>query len=369
MTIRVALDVTPQLLPRTGVGVFTDEVLHRLAALDEVELSVFAISWEGRERLPGLMPPGATVARRPMAARPPRVAWSRVDWPPIEWWTGPIDVVHGPNFVVPPARHGAEVVTVHDLTPLNHPEMCTDDVLAFPNLVRRAVGRGATVHAVSAWVADEVVELLDVPPDQVVTIPNGLTPLPAADPSKGRDLAGGDRYLVAVGTVEPRKDYPSLVRAFDRVASVDPDVRLVIAGQRGWGAEELDEAVAAASFRDRIVRTGWVDDVGRAALVRGATALVYPSRYEGFGLPPLEAMSVGTPVVCTAAGALPDTVGDGALIVPPSDPELLAQAIEEVLAGGETVERLVERGRARASGFSWDQTIDALVTLYQKLAS
>ncbi len=174
-----------------------------------------------------------------------------------------------------------------------------------------------------------------MPVERIVVIPNGVRVPPEAGPGTdavaGRQLAGADRYLLAVGTVEPRKDLPLLVDAFDLLesgSSGEPGLRLVIAGPDGWGADALTSAIARSPVRDRIVRLGWVSDDQRVALLRGAAAMVFPSVYEGFGLPPLDAMATGTPVVATAAGAVPEVVGDAAVLVPPGDADALAEAIQ-----------------------------------------
>lgn len=174
---------------------------------------------------------------------------------------------------------------------------------------------------------------------------------------------------MAIGTIEPRKDYPLLVRSFDAVAAVHPDVALVIVGGAGWGAEAFAEALATSAAKDRIVRPGYLDDAGLSATLSGAAVLAYPSLYEGFGLPPLQAMAAGVPVVATAAGAVPEVVGDGAWLVPSGDGDALAARLVESLDGGEAVDALVARGRARATDFSWERCADGLVGLYRDAAA
>jgi glycosyltransferase involved in cell wall biosynthesis len=303
-----------------------------------------------------------------MAAQPLRRTWRRFDWPPVSWWTGTVDVVHGPNFVVPPGGGAAELVTVHDLTCIRYPELCTDDVLQYPGLLRRALARGAHVHAVSRFVGDEVVELLGADRERVHVVPNGVSDVGGGVASAGRSMAGSDRYVLALGTVEPRKDLPTLVAAFDAVAADDPDLRLVVAGPDGWGADALAAAVARAGHRDRIVRVGWVDDVARADLLAGATVFAYPSLYEGFGLPPLEAMAAGVPVVATRAGALPEVVGDAATLVEVGDVDALAEAIGTMAS--EPVEARaarLQKGQEVAARYTWDAAATALVGVYRSL--
>ncbi|MBM3683041.1 MAG: glycosyltransferase family 4 protein [Actinobacteria bacterium] len=333
----------------------------------------YAASWRGRHDLPARLPVGTRAVGRPMAARPLRELWRRLDAPPVQCWTGPVEVVHGTNYVVPPARRAGRVVTVHDLTPVRFPELATRDTLQYPDLVRRAVARGALVHTDSSFVAEEVRDWLGVAEDRVVPVLLGLAPQQVGDPAAGRRRlfgeAGSDRrYLLAVGTVEPRKDLPGLVAAFDAIASTVDDLHLVIAGPDGWGADALDRAIAASPAAARIHRLGWVDDAVRADLLAGATAVAYPSRYEGFGFVPLEAMAAGVPVVCTDAGSLPEVVADAALTVPVGDVGALADAIL-LLSTDETRRAdLVGRGRHRAAGFSWDRCAAGLVALYRRAA-
>jgi len=364
--LRLAIDGTPLLDTRTGVGTFIAETLDHLARRTDLDVVAYGWPWGGRQALQAVVPPRVRVARLPMAGPPMRAAWKHLGFPPIELWTGRVDVVHGPNFVVPPSR-AAELVTVHDLTVVRFPQFCTQDTLEFPGLLRRALDRGAWVHTVSSFVAGEVVGLLGADPDRVVTVPNGVVAVPEADPALGHTIAGAERYVLALGTVEPRKDLPTLVSAFDALAADEPGLRLVIAGPDGWGAGGLTGAIERATHHDRIVRLGWVSDGHRAALLRGATVLAYPSIYEGFGLPPLEAMSVGTPVVSTRAGAIPEVVGDAALLVEPGDADALAGALARVLDDTATADGLRARGRSRVACYSWARTADELAAIYRRL--
>lgn len=366
---RVAVDAVALLDTRTGVGRFVEEVVFRLARRPDIKLTAFGYWPRARTRLRAVLPPGVGVSPFPMIGPPLRFLWRRGRIPPVECWAGRVDVVHGPNFLAPPAWRAGELITIHDLTIVRYPELCTSDTLQFPALIRRAIRRGAWIHTVSRFVAAEVVDLLGADPDRVVAIPNGVTPVPEVDAALGRRLAGGDRYILALGTVEPRKNLPGLVEAFELVAAELPDVRLVIAGPDGWGTAALDEAIGQALHRERIVRLGWVSETERAALLRGAAVLAYPSVYEGFGLPPLEAMSVGTPVVTTRTGGITEVVGDAASCVEPRDIDALAGALASVLTDDQLARSLRDRGKARAAQFSWDETADQLARLYHRVAA
>lgn len=352
MSISVAVDATPLLRTPTGVGAFVAGAVDALAARGDLVLHTYELSFRSRGWR-GVLP--ARVLLR---------SWERVDYPPAEWWTGAVDVVHGTNFVVPPTRSAGRVVTVHDLTPVRFPELASPTTRRFPALVRRAVQRGALVHTPSSFVATEVVDLLGADPDRVVAVHHGVPPVaPAATPP---DVPRP--YVLALGTVEPRKDLPSLVRAFDALAAVHRDLHLVVAGPDGWGADALAAAVDGAHHRARIHRLPWVDDAERAALLRHAAAFAYPSRYEGFGFPPLEAMAVDVPVVTTTAGALPEVVGDGAVLVPPGDVDALADGLARVLTDDDVRTAVVARGRRRVEAFSWDRCAAGLADLYRGAA-
>ena len=240
---------------------------------------------------------------------------------------------------------------------------------AYPRLLERAVERGAAVHTPSAFVADEVIDTTGIDPARVHVIHNGFAAGDLGNPNRGRDLAGGE-FVLAIGTVEPRKDLPTLVTSMPAVWAELPDIRLVIVGGDGWGSEALDRAVSGLSpaQRRRVVRLGYVSDRDRADLLSGARCLAFPSLYEGFGLPPLEAMARSTPVVTTTAGALPEICGDAARFVPPSDPTELGAAIVEVSTNEHVRAQLVDTGLRRSSEFSWVATTRQMVALYHRLA-
>lgn len=367
--LRLAVDATALLGHQTGIGVYVRNLLDRLGGRRDLDVRAFAVSLRGRTELPTRVPAGVTVVRRGVPARLVRQLWLRADHPDVRVLAGAVDVVHGPNYVVPPGGPAAEVVTISDLSAIHFPQMCSPDVLQWPPLLRRALRRGAWVHTISHAVADEVRALHPEAADRIVAVPLAVDrpppPLPATSSSRGRHLAGGDRYVLSLGTAEPRKDLPGLVGAFDAIADDDAEVRLVLAGPDGTGAGELDAAIGRSRYRDRIVRVGWVDDEGRLALLRGATVVAYPSRYEGFGLVPLEAIAAGTPVVATATGAIPEVLGDGGLLVPPGDVGALADGLQRVLSDEQLVTTLLRNGSARVDAYSWSGTVEGIVGVYR----
>jgi glycosyltransferase involved in cell wall biosynthesis len=364
--LRVAVDGTSLLGQRTGVGHVTAGLVEALARRDDLDVVVFAVTWRGHRDLAARMPPGARAATTRFPARLARALWLRTDHPGVERWTGRIDVVHAANFVAPPAR-APVVVTIHDLTFARYPEMCTADVLRYPHLIRRALERGATMHVVSDFVGAEVREEFGLEPERVVRVYPGLRVNDTGDAGAGRRVAGADRYVLALGTIEPRKNLPTLVRAFDVIASGSPDLRLVVAGPDGWDHDAFVAASTTARHGNRIRRLGYVSEADRRDLVAGATVFAYPSFYEGFGHPPLEAMAAGVPVVASRVGALPETLGDAALLVDPRDHERVAEGLASVLDDEGLRMQLVARGHQRVERFSWERAGEGLARLYHRL--
>jgi glycosyltransferase involved in cell wall biosynthesis len=357
--LRVSLDVLPLVGQPSGVGAACRCLFEALLERPDIDLSAYAIArraFLARREIPH----SVRFRGRPIPTRLAQLGWGAVSYPGAEQVCGPCDVVHGINFSVPPSRRVATVVTVHDMTAARYPELCTPPTLRYPGLVRRAVESGAVVHVPSEFVRSEVVDLLGVAPDGVHVVHWAVPPVlepttaPAVEPP----------YVLALGTVEPRKDYPTLVAAFHELSREDPALRLVVAGADGWGTDSLTGAVAERRLEDRVVRLGYVNEEERNALLWNASVLAYPSLYEGFGFPPLEAMVAGVPVVATRAGGVPEVVGDAALLVEPRDAGGLAGAIASVLADGDTRRDLVSAGRRRAASFSWERTAAEMRDVY-----
>jgi glycosyltransferase involved in cell wall biosynthesis len=379
--VRVGLDATPLLGPRTGVGRYVAGLAGALAGLagaEPEELVLVPFSWRGTRDLPAVAPSGPRVrcGRRRVPARLLQAAWARLPWPPVEWLAGRVEVFHATNFVAPPARRAATVVTVHDLTYLRFPEMVTDASARYRDLVPRAVARGAVVCTPTAAVAAEVATEHGLPPDRLVVTPLGVDDLwRHATPPDPAWLAAHRlpaRYLLFVGNREPRKNLPTLLAAYRELllgvgagtttapAATTGIPPLVLVGPPGWG-----EALDTAGLPEGAVRTpGYLPEPDLARVVAGAAALVAPSWYEGFGLPTLEALACGTPVVAADLPAHREVLGDQAELVPPGDPAALAAALARVLEdpGGESARAA---RRARAAGFTWERCAQATLSAYR----
>jgi len=378
--MKVALDATPLLGPRTGVGHYVAGLAEGLAELpgpEPEEVALVPFTWRGTGDLPRVAPAGPRLrhGRRRVPARLLQAAWARMAFPPVEWLAGRVDVFHATNFVAPPARRAAVVVTVHDLTYLRYPEMVTAASARYRDLVPRALRRGAIVCTPTAAVADEVADAYRLPPERLVVTSLGVGPAwRAATPPDPAWLAGRglpERYLLFVGNREPRKNLPTLLTAYrDLLASRVPGgvagppgdlPPLVLVGPPGWG-----EALDLAGLPPEAVRTpGYLPEDDLARVVAGAAALACPSWYEGFGLPALEALACGTPVVAADLPALREVLGDQAELVPPGDATALADAVARVLddPGGEPARAA---RRARAAAFTWAACARATLSAYHR---
>jgi glycosyltransferase involved in cell wall biosynthesis len=356
------MDLTALLGPRTGVGQMVRQLADRLPRQPGLDLTGLLVSWRGRGEATEVVPTGWDLQPLALPARLAHGAWRRFDRPRLRGF----DLVHGPNYTVPPTAGGVRLVTVHDLTAWRYPELVDSHSRHYPRHLARVLADGGHVHAVSHHVARELEEDLAVDPERIHVVPNGLGPAPPGDGARGRARVGAP-YVLAIGTIEPRKDYVSLVRAMAAIWPVLPDLRLVIAGPSGWGRPELDAVIDELGVADRVLCLGYVSDRAKADLLDGAEVMAYPSLYEGFGLPVLEAMQAGIPVVSTTAGAIPEVAGRAAVLVEPRDPSALAGALLTVLEDDGLRAQLGEAGRRRAAGFSWDDTADELARTYRLL--
>jgi glycosyltransferase involved in cell wall biosynthesis len=369
VTLRVAVDGTAVPGRLTGAGVYVARLLEELGGRDDLEVEAFCAPGSAGV----LAAPGVRLrpVRMAGAGRPARIAWTQLLAGRAARRAG-AGLLHGVHYELPLRAGLPQVVTVHDLTLLTHPEWHeASKVRYFGWALRRAVAAATRVLCVSATTAADLADRLDVDADRVDVTPLGtdLEPAPEERVADLRARLGLDGpYLLGLGTVEPRKDLPTLVRAFAALAGELPH-RLVLAGLAGWGAGELDAAVAASGVADRILVPGYVPEADKAALLTGADVFAYPSRYEGFGLPVLEAMACGTPVVTTTGGSLPEVAGDAATLIEPGDADALAAALAKLAADPAARQDAAARGRQRAATFTWEHCATRTAAAYRRAAA
>lgn len=375
--LRLSLDASAVPDHPTGAGRYVLELAGRLGRRPEVDLTILCRRGdEARWREVS----HATVMERVPPARPLRLAWEQVEMPRLLEQLE-VDVHHSPHYTMPVRAEVPKVVTIHDMTFFDHPEWHERTKVMFFRRAIRVAAEQATALVTPSNAAAERIRAVLAPHIGVHLIPHGVDlttfrPLEAADPEAAdQDRAARKRlnirepYLAFVGTLEPRKDVPSLVRAFDEVAGEHRDLNLVLAGAPGWGIDAVEAAIAASTHRSRVRRVGYVDEREKLAIFRGAAGIAYPSREEGFGLPVLEALACGTPLVTTTGTAMAEVVDDAALLVPPADSHQLAGALAQIVSGGNGAQDRRRRGLELVKRYTWEASADAHLALFQSIAA
>ena len=308
----------------------------------------------------------------PGAGKLRRVLWSQTAFHRLARAEG-VDLFHGPGYVLPRYWRGPSVATVYDIIALTHPELCTrSNALYYRACLPRTIARATAVVVPSEAVKREIAATLGAPDGKLKVAPLGVgeeflapTPLEAIEQVRARHGLAGP-YFLCVGNLEPKKNLAATVEAF-RLAKRREGLphQLVLAGGKAWRSRDVEQAIEAAG-PNVIVRTGYVAPEELPALYAGAEALLFWSLVEGFGLPALEAMACGTPVICSDRGALPEVVGDAGVIVPIGDPADLAEAIGALAADADRRAELAASGRRRAVRFTWRSHADTVLKVYQE---
>jgi glycosyltransferase involved in cell wall biosynthesis len=342
--VRVLVDVSPLSHQRTGVGNYIRGCLLGMTevAAEEDHIVAFAPASRGGRRAIEATLDGIPVERRLAvlpAAHLVRTGWSRVAWPPAERFLGRFDVLHFGDWMVPPQRYGIRSTMVHDLVPLHHPEWVHPGTAALHGAKLRQLLACDLVFTNSRFTADDVAETLDVPRERLRVAYPGVGAEFAAEGERA-DL--GRPYALTVATLEPRKNLGMLVEAYRLLGAAD-ELALAVVGAAGWGEQQtLDQP--------GVLRLGYTANEALPRLYRGAAVFVYPSRFEGFGMPVLEAMACGVPCVVSSHPSLDEACGEAAVRVDPEDAEAMADGIRQALAERDA---LVAAGLAHAACFTW----------------
>jgi len=370
-----------------GLHRYTHAMLQALADEPGIAVSAYTADASARATLPAAIDvrPAPALARR----RAGRIVWEQLGLP-VALVRAKARLYHGAAYAMPALCPVPAVVTVHDLSFIRMPG-------AFPPLQARylrlatsvSARRAAALIAVSEFTGRELVRLLGVPAERVHVVPNGCDPrcrpLPPADVAAFRARAGlPERFILAVGTLQPRKNLETLLRAYallrrdwdanrgnghagDEAAGAPP--ALVVAGAPGWGRVDVRAHAAGLGVAEHLYLPGFVPEADLPALYNAALCLAFPSRYEGFGLPALEAMACGTPVVVSDATSLPEVVGDAGLRVPPDDVAGWAAALLHLATDAPARRALAERGPARATGFTWQRAASQTAAVWRTVLS
>jgi glycosyltransferase involved in cell wall biosynthesis len=365
--VRIVLDYRPALRERTGVGEFVHELARALvAAAPESPPTLLTTSWKDRVSADVRHDlPTARIVDRAIPVQALAWAWNRLEWPPVEWLTGPCDLVHAQSPLLIPARRAAQVVTIHDLHFLDHPERTDREIRRdFPALVQAHARRADHIVVSSTYAAGQVRQRLGVPADRISICPAGA-PSWAAEIARARSAAAERGPITFVGTVEPRKNVTGLLDAYERLRARVPDAPpLVVAGGIRNSARQEIERVDRAPLVGHVSLRGYVTDAERRQLYRDASMLVLPSYEEGFGLPVLEAMACGVPVVVSNRGSLPEVAGPAARPIDPEDVDGLAAELERLLDPAAAAHASAQ-SRLQASRFTWLSCAQSALQAYR----
>ena len=354
--MRILLDYRSALRHRTGVG----ELAHRLseALVPKLapgdELSIFSSSWKDRLPASGAVPGAHQVDLR-IPVRLLNAAWHRLEWPPVEWLAGRYDVTYSLHPLIVPSRDAARVITIHDLFFLDHHDGTSAEIRRdYAALAASHADRADAIVVPSEYTKAQVLGRLGVEAARVAVCCLGAPDWrPRVEPPPGGPI-------LFIGTIEPRKNLAGLLRAYERLIAIRPDApRLVVAGR-----VPPQHASAATDLGGRVDYCGYVSDDERLRLYREASMLIMPSLDEGFGLPALEAMTIGLPVVASNRGSLPEVLGGAGLLVEPDDADGTAAAMARVLAEPATRQRMTDAGVARSRAFRWDTMAERVLDTF-----
>ena len=375
--MRIGIDYTAAVHQRAGIGRYTRELVAALSARDRINQYVLLVSGRG-DAGDGLPQLGSNFRRRllPLSHRWTTLLWQRLRLPlPVELVTGRLNLFHSPDFVLPPVRWGGRLLTVHDLSFIRYPDLAAPGLAWYlEDAVRRSVARADLIFADSKATRDDLLELWQVREKRMVVVYPGVgrsfapVTVRARLEEIRRRYGLPPRFFLSVGTLEPRKNYPALLAAYARARSSGMEHGLVVGGAEGWGYEAIYRAVDRLGLKGAVRFLGFVPEADLPALYSLADAFLYPSLYEGFGLPPLEAMACGTPVLASDAPSLPEILGRAAQLLDPFDEEGWAAALRRVVEDQGLREEMVRRGRGRAAEFRWEDTAGQVLEAYRGVA-
>lgn len=378
--MRIGVDVTAAVTQGGGIGRYTRELMQAVTTLDqENTYCLFSAKRLLNFPVPNPIPSGPNIHYQAskLAEKWHYRLWYRLRLPiPVQLLTGQIDLFHSPDFVLPPVWPKVPtLLTVHDLSFLHYPNTFPERLVSYLNqVVPWSIKRATHILADSEATKGDLTNLWHVPAEKVTVLLSGVSPdfAPVTAVSqltavKTRYALGDAPYLLAVGTIQPRKNYQFLIRAFKPVAEQFPH-NLIISGGKGWLYDEMMAEVTAQGLEGRVRFIGFVDDEDLPSLYSGADLFLFPSLYEGFGLPLLEAMACGVPVISSNASSLPEVGRDTAVYLSPHDGQSWSRTIIDLLKNDEKRQALGEKGVAHAATFSWKKTAVQLLKIYRNLS-
>lgn len=374
--MKISIDYTAALKQGGGIGRYTRGLITTLAQLDHRnQYTLLLTSDAPPEGLQDFQPyPNFSPRRYPLPERWLTIGWHRLYLPaPVEWFAGPLDLFHSPNFILPPTRRAKTLLTVHDLSFIRHPQGAVDQLRRWlEKVVPRSLNRAGHVLADSQSTKQDLIEIYGLPASQITVVGAGVEARfrPISNPAtlktvRQRYGLPPEKFILSLGTLEPRKNFTGLIQAFDHSPARETH-HLVIAGGKGWLYDDIFAAAESSPVANRIHLIGFVADTDLPALYSLADIFAYPSHYEGFGIPVIEAMACGTPVVCANNSSLPEVAGQAALQITAADTPALAQALYQLAIDHSLREKSIREGFIQAKKFNWPAAAKRLLNVYQQ---
>jgi glycosyltransferase involved in cell wall biosynthesis len=378
--MRIAIDYTAAIRQGAGIGNYVRSLVDAMLAQDST--NQYTLLTSGHPTREHAFPKASNVRGRSIFIpdRYLNVLWYRWRLPVhATIFTGLVDIYHGPDFVLPPINGKVrKIVTVHDLAFLEHPEYAVPQLAAYlKKVVPEAVAAADVIAAVSHATRQTLIEYFHTPPEKITIIPNGIRSYfrRITDPillSATRHKFGLKHPLVlGVGTLEPRKNHLGLIKAFHKAQSAaekkQRPAMLALAGGPGWLYDETQRLIAKLKLENKVRFLGRVSELELITLYSMADVFVFPSFYEGFGVPPIEAMACGAPVITSNTSSLPEVAGDAALLIDPHNTGEIARAMLRVLENEQLRDELRQKGYARAQHFTWPKSASKMLSVYQQL--
>lgn len=374
---RIGIDYTPAYEQGGGIGRYVRELTSALAQIDTANQYQLFVSGAKLQDLPPTLSQNFTWKPSPITPKWFARIWHRAHIPlPVEVFIGDVDLYHATDFVLPPTHSKTKtLLTVHDLSFVRVPDTATPSLRAYLNaVVPQSVKRADHILADSQATKDDLIDLYQTPSEKITVLLSGVDERfkeiqdhHIRTSIRQKYKLADHKYILSVGTVQPRKNYSRIIRVLADLHEQGHDIHYAIAGGKGWLEDEMYQAINETGLSDYVHLLGFVDDEDLPALYSSAECLVITSLYEGFGLPILEAMACGTPVVTSTLSSLPEVAGNAGILVDPLDTDAIREAIRTILTDRSEQKRLREAGFEQVKNFTWHNSAQHLKSIYESV--
>ena len=373
--MKIGIDIQCLTRPLTGVGYYTLGILRGLASLPVSDLIFpFYFSSRGNVELPARVYKKMAPRGKKIPGRILSLGWKRLGFPPVNWLIPGMDLYHFTDFVARPVRRKPVVTTIYDLSFKRYPEFTEPKNLKYLEAsLPRSIERSDRIIVISEFTRDELISLYPVSSDEITVVHGGIDDIFHETQTEDELMRARfrfnlpEKYILTVGTWEPRKNLVRLLQAW-RKLRMDGKLggyKLVMVGMKGWLCGEIEQKFRNQAGQRGVMSIGYVPRTIMPAIYQGASAFIYPSIYEGLGLPPLEALASGVPVTAARAGAIPEVLGEAALYFDPSDPREIAEAINAVITREELAAQLRRKGKEQIKDFTWEKAAEKTMQVYR----